>query len=72
MELFEQCIQERVYLKGVSLKAVISSRCAFQTFSGATKSKPAMMQRIKELREKGNQQDRRWRPISERGMRRRL
>jgi site-specific recombinase XerD len=53
MELSDQFIQERVYLKGVSPKTVISYRCAFQAFSGATKSKPAMMQRIKELRERG-------------------
>jgi integrase/recombinase XerD len=53
MELFEQFIQERVYLKGVSPKTVISYQCAFKAFGGATESKSAMMQRIAELRAKG-------------------
>jgi site-specific recombinase XerD len=53
MELFDQFIQERVYLKGVSPKTVISYHCAFKAFSGATESKQATMQRIMELREKG-------------------
>jgi integrase/recombinase XerD len=53
MELFEQFIQERVYLKGVSPKTVISYQCAFKAFGGATESKTAMMQRIAELRAKG-------------------
>jgi hypothetical protein len=51
--MFEQFIQERVYLKGVSPKTVISYGCAFKAFAGATETKPAMMQRICELREKG-------------------
>ena len=53
MELFDAFIQERVYLKGVSPKTIIAYQCAFKAFSGATESKPAMMQRIMELREKG-------------------
>lgn len=53
MELFEQFIQERVYLKGVSPKTVISYGCAFKAFTGATETKPALMRRIGELREKG-------------------
>jgi integrase/recombinase XerD len=51
--MFEQFIQERVYLKGVSPKTVVSYSCAFKAFVGATETKPAMMQRIAELREKG-------------------
>ena len=53
MELFAQFIQERVYLKGVSPKTVISYQCAFKAFAGATETKTAMMQRIAELRGKG-------------------
>jgi integrase/recombinase XerD len=53
MELFDQFIQERVYLKGVSPKTVISYGCAFKAFAGATETKAAMMQRIAELRERG-------------------
>ena len=53
MELFEQFIQERVYLKGVSPKTVISYQCAFKAFAGATETKTTMMQRIAELRGKG-------------------
>jgi site-specific recombinase XerD len=43
MELFEQFIQERVYLKGVSPKTVISYQCAFKAFAGATETKTTMM-----------------------------
>jgi len=53
MELFDQFIQERVYLKGVSPNAVISYQCAFKAFGGATETKATMMQRIAELRERG-------------------
>ncbi len=53
MEMFQQFIHERVYLKGVSPKTVVSYRCAFKAFAGATETKPAMMQRIGELRERG-------------------
>jgi hypothetical protein len=49
MELFEQFIQERVYLKGVSPKTVISYQCAFKAFAGATETKTNMIQRIAEL-----------------------
>jgi len=53
VELFDQFIQERVYLKGVSPKTVVSYRCAFKAFAGATESKEALMQRIGELRANG-------------------
>ena len=53
MELFAQFIQERVYLKGISPKTVISYQCAFKAFAGATETKTAMMQRAAELRGKG-------------------
>src|ERR1035438_7080704 len=43
MELFAQFIQERLYLKGVSPKTVISYQCAFKAFAGAPESKTAMM-----------------------------
>jgi site-specific recombinase XerD len=52
MELFDQFIQERVYLKGVAPKTVVSYRCAFNAFAGATETKPALMQRMMELRER--------------------
>ena len=54
MELFAQFIQERVYLKGVSPKTVISYQCAFKAFAGATETKTTMMQRIAELRERAS------------------
>jgi hypothetical protein len=41
MELFDQFIQERVYLKGVSPKTVISYHCAFKAFGGARRTKLA-------------------------------
>lgn len=53
MELFAEFIQERLYLKGISPKTVIGYQCALQAFAGATESKPAMMQRIMGLRERG-------------------
>ena len=53
MELFDQFIQERVYLKGVAPKTVISYRCAFKAFTGATETKATLMQRMIELRERG-------------------
>ena len=39
MELFAQFIQERVYLKGVSRKTVISYQCAFKASAGAAETK---------------------------------
>jgi hypothetical protein len=38
MELFNQFIQERVYLKGASPKLCHLYQCAFKAFSGATES----------------------------------
>jgi hypothetical protein len=52
MELFDQFIQERVYLKGGAPKTVVSYRCAFNAFAGATETKAALMQRMMELRER--------------------
>ena len=46
MELFAQFIQERVYLKGVTPKTVLSRQCAFTAFAGATVTRTATMQRI--------------------------
>jgi hypothetical protein len=53
MELFEQFIQERVYLKGVSSKTGISHQCAFKAFPGATERTNDIMQRIIELWARG-------------------
>jgi len=53
MQLIEQFIQERVYLKGVSPKTVIWYHNSFQAFDGALESKQTIMQRSGELRTRG-------------------
>ena len=46
-------IQERVYLKGVSLRTVDWYRFSFRAFDGAMDSKQAIIRRIAEIKERG-------------------
>ena len=51
--MIEQFIRERMYLKGVSPNTVLWYRDSFNAFQGATDSKPAIVQRIGELIQRG-------------------
>jgi site-specific recombinase XerD len=51
--MIEQFIRERMYLKGVSPNTVLWYRDSFSAFQGAIDSKPAIVQRIGELTQRG-------------------
>lgn len=49
----EDFIKERTYLKGISPNTIAWYRDSFKAFQGATDSKPAIVQRIGELMQRG-------------------
>lgn len=49
----DQFIKERLYLKGVSPRTLVWYGCSFKAFAGALESKAQVLERIKEMRDRG-------------------